>query len=124
MALLQGPVSMRSSALRPVNLGQQISGVGVAVFVLSIIASVPFVPKYDSPIPLLIGMLIGLYFLFAIRVAQQWEKAAVLRFGRYRKLAGPGLFFIIPIIDMVSVYVDQRVRVAAVSAESAMTRDT
>ena len=69
---------MRSSALRPVNLGQQISGVGVAVFVLSIIASVPFVPKYDSPIPLLIGMLIGLYFLFAIRVAQQWEKAAAL----------------------------------------------
>jgi len=47
-----------------------------------------------------------------------------LRFGKYIGLRGPGLFFIIPVVDSVSAYVDQRVRVADVSAESALTRDT
>jgi regulator of protease activity HflC (stomatin/prohibitin superfamily) len=70
------------------------------------------------------GALIGLYFLLSIRVADQWEKAAVLRLGRYKGLRGPGLFFIIPVIDKISGYVDQRIRVTDVSAESALTRDT
>jgi hypothetical protein len=70
------------------------------------------------------GALIGIYFLLAIRVADQWEKAAVLRLGRYKGLRGPGLFFIIPVIDKISGYVDQRIRVTDVSAESALTRDT
>jgi regulator of protease activity HflC (stomatin/prohibitin superfamily) len=70
------------------------------------------------------GGLIGVYFLLAIRVADQWEKAAVLRLGRYKGLRGPGLFFIIPVIDKISGYVDQRIRVTDVSAESALTRDT
>jgi regulator of protease activity HflC (stomatin/prohibitin superfamily) len=68
--------------------------------------------------------LIGLYFLFAIRMANQWEKVAVLRFGRYTGLRGPGLYHIIPVVDSISRYVDQRVRVASVSAESTLTRDT
>jgi regulator of protease activity HflC (stomatin/prohibitin superfamily) len=72
----------------------------------------------------LAAIALGLYLLFAIRVADQWEKVAVLRFGRYRGLRGPGLFHIIPIVDSVSRYVDQRVRVASVSAESTLTRDT
>ena len=44
-------------------------------------------------------------------MADQWEKVAVLRLGRYRGLRGPGLFHVIPIVDTVSQYVDQRVRV-------------
>lgn len=70
------------------------------------------------------GGLVGLYFLFAIVVVDQWEKVAVLRFGRYRGLRGPGLFLIIPVAETLSRYVDQRVRVATVSAESTLTRDT
>ncbi len=77
-----------------------------------------------SPVWVVAGGLIGVYFLLAIRVADQWEKAAVLRLGRYRGLRGPGLFFIIPVIDKISGYVDQRIRVTDVSAESALTRDT
>ena len=73
---------------------------------------------------MLAGLLTGLYFLFAIRIANQWEKVAVLRFGRYIGLRGPGLYHIIPIVDSISRYVDQRVRVASVSAESTLTRDT
>jgi regulator of protease activity HflC (stomatin/prohibitin superfamily) len=76
--------------------------------------------------PMLIGagVILGAYFLFAIRVVNQWEKVAVLRFGRYLGLRGPGLVFIIPIVDTLSRYVDQRVRVTTVSAESTLTRDT
>jgi regulator of protease activity HflC (stomatin/prohibitin superfamily) len=70
------------------------------------------------------GVLAGLYFLFAIRVADQWEKVAVLRFGRYIGLRGPGVFHIIPVVDSLSRFVDQRVRVESVSAESTLTRDT
>jgi len=70
------------------------------------------------------GLLIGLYFLFSIKVADQWEKVAVLRLGRYIGLRGPGLFHVIPIVDTLSRYVDQRIRVASVTAESTLTRDT
>ncbi|MEI9976581.1 MAG: SPFH domain-containing protein [Ignavibacteriota bacterium] len=78
----------------------------------------------ESRAGLAIGALVGLYCLFSIRVADQWEKVAVLRFGRFIGLRGPGLFYMTPIIDRLSRYVDQRVRVANVSAESTLTRDT
>jgi regulator of protease activity HflC (stomatin/prohibitin superfamily) len=67
---------------------------------------------------------IALVTAFSVRVAKQWERGAVLRFGRYKGLRGPGLFFIIPIVESVSRYVDQRVRVTDVSAETALTKDT
>jgi len=79
---------------------------------------------YKQPAFAIAGILIGFYFLFAIKVAEQWQKAAVLRMGRYVGLRGPGLFMIVPVIDSVSQYVDQRVRVTDVKAESALTRDT
>jgi regulator of protease activity HflC (stomatin/prohibitin superfamily) len=78
----------------------------------------------NNPVPVVLGVLLGVYVLFAIKVAAQWEKCAVLRFGRYRGLRGPGLFLIIPIVDSVSTYVDQRIRVTDVHAETALTRDT
>jgi regulator of protease activity HflC (stomatin/prohibitin superfamily) len=70
------------------------------------------------------GLLAGLYLAFAIKIARQWEKAVVLRFGKYRGLRGPGLFWMIPVIDTLSQLVDQRVRSTDVTAESALTRDT
>lgn len=73
---------------------------------------------------LVAGVLAGLYFLLAIKVVSQWERVAVLRLGRYAGLRGPGMFMLIPIIDTTTPYVDQRVRVSSVSAESTLTRDT
>ncbi|MCU0612037.1 MAG: slipin family protein [Candidatus Eisenbacteria bacterium] len=67
---------------------------------------------------------LGLYLLFAIKVVDQWERAVVLRFGRFRGLKGPGIFTVIPVVDVVSHLVDQRVRATDVWAESALTRDT
>ncbi|HEV8147639.1 MAG TPA: slipin family protein [Bryobacteraceae bacterium] len=74
--------------------------------------------------PLYVGLTIGIYLLFSIKVADQWEKVAVLRLGRFVGLRGPGLFYVIPVVDTLSRYVDQRVRVANVTAESTLTRDT
>jgi regulator of protease activity HflC (stomatin/prohibitin superfamily) len=102
----------------------RISRVGVALFVFSICAGAAGSAATENPIPAAAGSLVGLYLLFAIRMANQWEKVAVLRFGRYIGLRGPGLYHIIPIVDGISRYVDQRVRVASVSAESTLTKDT
>jgi len=60
----------------------------------------------------------------AIRIADQWERAVVLRMGKYKGLKGPGPFMIVPIIDSVSAYIDQRVRVSAFKAEQTLTKDT
>ncbi|HEX4211423.1 MAG TPA: slipin family protein [Candidatus Binataceae bacterium] len=80
--------------------------------------------RLNSPWPLAAGVLAGTYFLLALKIADQWQKVAVLRLGRYVGLRGPGIFFIVPFIDRLSTYVDQRVRVATVTAESTLTRDT
>lgn len=60
----------------------------------------------------------------SIKIADQWEKAVVLRMGKFSGLKGPGLFFIIPIIDQISSYIDQRVRVTEFRAEQTLTKDT
>ncbi len=69
-------------------------------------------------------MLIGSYFLFAIKVAQQWEKAVVLRLGKFHGLRGPGLFWIVPIFDATPVWIDHRVMVTPFNAEKTLTKDT
>jgi regulator of protease activity HflC (stomatin/prohibitin superfamily) len=68
--------------------------------------------------------LVGLYILFALKVAKQWEKAIVLRFGRFIGLRGPGIFWIIPIVDQIPVWIDHRVMVTPFSAEKTLTKDT
>jgi regulator of protease activity HflC (stomatin/prohibitin superfamily) len=101
-----------------------ISHIGVAAFVLVTVAGAIVTAVLEHPAPVIVALLAGAYLLFAIKVAQQWEKVAVLRLGRYLGLRGPGVFFIIPVVDQLSRYVDQRVRVTDVTAESALTRDT
>lgn len=78
----------------------------------------------NSPWPAIAGAVVGVYLLFAIKVVQQWEKGVKLRLGRYVGLRGPGMFLIVPVVETLSLYVDQRVRVASVMAESTLTRDT
>ena len=68
--------------------------------------------------------LIAIYLLFAIKVASQWDKAVVLRFGKFQGLKGPGLFWIVPIVDAVTTWIDHRVNVTPFSAEKTLTKDT
>ncbi|NMD32042.1 MAG: slipin family protein [Chloroflexi bacterium] len=69
-------------------------------------------------------VLLSVYFLFALKVAKQWEKAVVLRLGRFRSLKGPGLFWVIPIIDTTPIWIDHRVMVSPFNAEKTLTKDT
>jgi regulator of protease activity HflC (stomatin/prohibitin superfamily) len=69
-------------------------------------------------------ILIGTYIMLAIKIASQWEKAVVLRLGKFHGLKGPGLFWIIPIFDTVANWIDSRVMVTPFSAEKTLTKDT
>jgi regulator of protease activity HflC (stomatin/prohibitin superfamily) len=100
------------------------SNVSMALFVICFLAGGLASFLIGNPVPAVIGTLVGLYLLFAIRVVKQWEKVAVLRFGRFIGMREPGMFLMIPIVDTLSPLIDQRVRVASVSAESTLTRDT
>lgn len=106
------------------DLDIRISGPGVLLFLACTGAGVFRSAEMQSPVHALIGGAIGLYFLFSIKVVKQWEKVALMRLGKYRGLRGPGTIMIIPVIDELSHYVDQRIRVSDVSAEMALTRDT
>lgn len=76
-------------------------------------------------IPVLAAMvIISVLIGSSIQVADQWEKAIVLRMGKFIGLRGPGIFFIIPIVDQLSAYIDQRVRVTEFRAEQTLTKDT
>ncbi len=67
---------------------------------------------------------VATYFLFAIKVASQWEKVVVLRFGKFNGLKGPGIFWLIPIVDTAVMWIDHRVTVTSFSAEKTLTKDT
>jgi regulator of protease activity HflC (stomatin/prohibitin superfamily) len=69
-------------------------------------------------------LLIALIMLYALKMAKQWEKAVVLRAGKLDGVYGPGLFFIIPVIDNIAAWIDQRIQTTAVNAEQALTKDT
>jgi regulator of protease activity HflC (stomatin/prohibitin superfamily) len=103
---------------QPVSPVGALAGLGAALAGLAITVATK-VPWWFAA-----GILVGVYLLFSIKVAKQWQKTAVLRLGRYAGLRGPGVFHVIPVIDSLSRYVDQRIRVTDVTAESALTRDT
>ncbi len=77
-----------------------------------------------KPASVIAGTLLGMIAALAPRVAKQWERAVVLRLGRYIGLRGPGLFWVFPLIDSVSTYVDQRIITTNFAAEQTLTADT
>ena len=106
------------------TLDVDMSGPGIAAFLACLACGLAGSKIIHSPVPLLAGLAVGVYLMFSIKVVQQWQRVAILRFGRYRGLRGPGIFLLVPIVDTLSRFVDQRVRVATVTAESTLTRDT
>jgi regulator of protease activity HflC (stomatin/prohibitin superfamily) len=101
-----------------------VSGMGVAVLVLCVVSGAA-ATALSGKVPYVVaGLLLGVFALFSLKVATQWERAVVLRFGKFRALEGPGLFAVVPVVDVVSQIVDQRLRVTDVTAESALTKDT
>ena len=73
---------------------------------------------------IIITALVAVICFFGIKIANQWERAVVLRLGKFRCLKGPGLFFIVPVIDTIVQSVDMRIRSTDFSSESTLTKDT
>lgn len=77
-----------------------------------------------NPAGIIVGLILGVLLAQSPKIARQWERAVVLRLGRYVGLRGPGLFWIIPFVDSVSAWVDQRVITTSFAAEETLTSDT
>ena len=78
----------------------------------------------DNPLWLIGGVVIAILAALSPKVAQQWEKAIILRLGKYTAMKGPGLFWVVPLIDQVSSWIDQRVITTSFAAEQTLTSDT
>ncbi|HEV2546734.1 MAG TPA: slipin family protein [Stellaceae bacterium] len=98
---------------------------------IAIAASLPFFAAaalafvvVRAPIIGVVFILLAITMLYSLQMARQWEKAVVLRAGKLSGVHGPGLFFIVPVIDQITQWVDQRIQTTAVNAEQALTRDT
>jgi regulator of protease activity HflC (stomatin/prohibitin superfamily) len=82
---------------------------------------------YAAQMPLAVPIVLavaGIFLGYSIKMAQQWERAVVLRLGKLYGVKGPGLFILVPIIDQVAMWIDQRIRTTEVNAEQALTKDT
>ncbi|MBK7316439.1 slipin family protein [Candidatus Villigracilis affinis] len=110
---------------------QHISPIAITIFTVFLLIAILGAVIGDGRFPdAVIGVwvfgltMIGTYFLFALKVASQWEKAVVLRLGKFHGLKGPGVFWLIPIIDNATMWIDHRVMVTSFSAEKTLTKDT
>ena len=77
-----------------------------------------------NPAAIIVGLFLGLLLAQSPKIARQWERAVVLRLGKYVGLRGPGLFWIVPFVDTISAWVDQRVITTSFAAEETLTSDT
>jgi regulator of protease activity HflC (stomatin/prohibitin superfamily) len=110
---------------------QHISGIAGTIFGIFLIAAILGALLMDGRVAeLWIGLyvvgltIVGTYILYALKVASQWEKAVILRLGKFHGLRGPGVFWIIPIVDSIPSWIDHRVMVTPFSAEKTLTKDT
>jgi regulator of protease activity HflC (stomatin/prohibitin superfamily) len=122
------PKKTKSRASRPQQQTPQVNArfniVAALVLLLSIGAGFAVSAAQKSPHGIIVGIVVGLILMLSPRIARQWERAVVLRLGKYDGLRGPGLFWIIPLIDTVSSWIDQRVITTNFNAEETLTSDT
>jgi regulator of protease activity HflC (stomatin/prohibitin superfamily) len=104
--------------IRPPNV------VALAILAASAGAGLLMTLSSRSPWPAIAGVVVGLVLMRAPQIAKQWERAIVLRLGRYRAMQGPGLFWIVPFVESVSSWVDQRTITTSFAAEQTLTSDT
>lgn len=104
--------------------GRQPNVVAIACFVIPIVLGVLLTLATDQPAFAVVAIVVGLVLMQSPRVAQQWERGIVLRLGRYHGMYGPGLFFVMPFIDTVTSWIDQRTITTSFAAEQTLTSDT
>ena len=98
--------------------------VAVTILLASAAAGTAWMIRSGSPVPLIGLVIVGLILMQSPKVASQWERAVVLRLGRFTGLRGPGLFWVVPFVDSVSSWIDQRTITTSFAAEQTLTSDT
>src|SRR5436853_1654859 len=98
--------------------------IGALMFILFLGLGTASSAVSKNPLGAIAGSVLGLLLGAAPRIANQWERAVVLRLGKYRGLRGPGLFWIVPFIDTIAAWIDQRVITTNFKAEETLTSDT
>ena len=101
-----------------------IFGILLLVAILGALLMEGSVPDLWIGVYIAVLLLAATYVLYGLKVASQWEKAVVLRLGKFRALRGPGLFWIVPIIDTIPSWIDHRVMVTPFAAQKTLTKDT
>ncbi|MDD4775230.1 MAG: slipin family protein [Syntrophomonas sp.] len=103
--------------------GARSNGLAILVFIL-LAGLAAYMYFMMNSLPLTIGFgVLAVIIGFSMRIARQWERVVVLRLGKFMRLAGPGLFWIIPIVDEVPIWIDLRIRTTFFAAEKTLTRD-
>jgi regulator of protease activity HflC (stomatin/prohibitin superfamily) len=97
--------------------------ISIALF-LVFLAAAGWSFSIHQPVVAILLIVVGIVVGTALKMAQQWEKAVVLRAGKLSGIKGPGLFLIVPILDNITAWIDQRIRTTEVNAEQALTKDT
>jgi regulator of protease activity HflC (stomatin/prohibitin superfamily) len=106
------------------RLQPRVNVISFFVLLSSFIAGVIPTILTQSPFYAIAGLILGPILMQSPKVAKQWEKGVVLRLGKFVGLRGPGLFWVVPLIDTVSIWIDQRVITTSFAAEQTLTRDT
>ena len=102
----------------------RVNVVGAAMLIGSILVGVLGTVAIGNPIPLIATAIVGVVLMQSPQIANQWERGVVLRFGRFTGLRGPGLFWIVPFMDRMSSWIDQRTITTSFAAEQTLTSDT
>jgi regulator of protease activity HflC (stomatin/prohibitin superfamily) len=108
----------KESAVPNVNI------VSIFILLVSVAAGLLMTFSSNSPVPVVVWTLAGVILMQSPQIARQWERAIVLRLGRYHGMRGPGLFWVAPFIDQVSSWIDQRTITTSFAAEQTLTSDT
>jgi hypothetical protein len=115
---------MQTRSSLPSTNTPRVNVVSAVAFLIPAVLGVLATVASSTPFGAIVGILLGLFLAQAPKIARQWERAVVLRLGRYVGLRGPGLFWIIPFVDSVSAWIDQRVITTSFAAEETLTSDT
>lgn len=118
-------LSRRSEGAPGTRLGfARVNVVGIAILLACLGAGVVGWQATGSPLPVVAMAMVGAVLMQAPKVAQQWERGVVLKLGRFVGLRGPGLFWVVPFIERVSSWIDQRTITTSFAAEQTLTSDT
>jgi len=103
--------------------GPRSNGLAILAFIIMAGLAAYFYLVVGSVLLAAILGVLAIIIGWSMRIAKQWERVVVLRLGKFMKLAGPGMFFIIPLIDEVPIWIDLRIRTTFFAAEKTLTRD-